>query len=452
MESKIKSMTEGKPLQLIVAFALPLMLGNVFQQLYTVVDGIVVGNFLSVAGLAAIGAADWLYWGMFSIGQGFAQGFSIKMAQNFGATKIKELKENIADSLVLTLTISTLLIVIGQFIAKPVLVLLNTPDDIIGMTLQYIRIIFCGIGVNMLYNLAAAILRSLGDSKTPLNAMIVASVVNIVLDLVFIVIFKSGIAGAAIATIVGQVVSGLYCLYFIRKIELIKLSKNDFLASLHRYYELFVLGFPMAFQNGIIAMGGMIVQSVVNNYGTSFIGGFTATNKLYGILEIAAVSFGYSMVTYAGQNLGAGKYNRIREGVKAANILAVVTSLVISAIMIIFGKPVLSLFLSGNAEEVSAALQVGYEFLFTMSVLLFILYILHVTRSTIQGMGNTFLPMISGVIEFVMRISCVMYLPSIVGYRGVFIAEPAAWLGADIVLITSYFYLIKKLEKQQKQF
>lgn len=449
MTVKVKSMTEGKPIQLIIGFALPLMLGNIFQQFYTVVDGIVVGNYFSVSGLAAIGAADWLYWGIFAMGQGLAQGFSILMAQNFGANKIKQLKENIADSTVLTIVLSFLIFIFGQVIAKPVFVLLKTPADILPISLSYIRCIFCGITVNMIYNLLAAILRSLGDSKTPLNAMIVASVTNIVLDLFFIVVCKMDIKGAAIATILGQIVSGLYCYYFIRKITFIKLSKDDFQASVSRYAHLVKLGLPMALQFGIIAVGGMIVQSAVNSYGTTFIAGFTATNKLYGLLEIAAVSFGFSMVTYVGQNLGANNLERIKQGYRSANIVAIVTSLIISITVIVFGREILSLFLSGEPQQVEIALEFGYQFLCVMAYGLVILYVLHVTRNAIQGLGNTFLPMVSAVVEFVMRISAVFFLPKYLSVTGIFLAEPLAWFGADIVLITSYFYLMHKLQKER---
>ncbi len=445
--SNIKTMTEGKPLKLIIAFALPLMLGNVFQQLYTVVDTIVVGNFLSVAGLAAIGAGDWLYWGIFASVQGFAQGFSIKMAQNFGAGKYDKLKGNIADSIILSIIISTIVFIIGQLIVVPVLNILQTPADIIGMTMLYLRTVFFGIPVTMAYNLAASILRSLGDSKTPLNAMIVASITNIILDLTFVVVFKLGIAGAAIATVLAQLVSGLYCLYFIKKIDIIKLTKDDYKSGLMNYFILFKLGYPMAFQNLIIAIGGMIVQSVVNKSGVTFIAGFTATNKLYGLLEIAAVSFGYAMVTYIGQNLGARKIDRIKSGVKAATILSIGISMIISMIMIIFGKNILSLFLSGTPSEVEAAMSVAYKFLCIMSYGLSILYILHVIRSSLQGMGNTFLPMVSGVVEFIMRTSSVLLLPLFIGEMGIFLAESLAWLGADVVLITSYFFIIRKLDK-----
>lgn len=297
----------------------------------------------------------------------------------------------------------------------------------------------------MAYNLFACILRSMGDGKTPLQAMVVASVTNIVLDLVFVLVFQWGIAGAAVATLIAQLVSGCFCLYHIRKLDFIRFTKADFRIQPRMFAELLKLGSPMAFQNCIIAIGGMIVQFVINGFGVIFIAGFTASNKLYGILEIAATSYGYAMITYVGQNLGAGKYKRIRQGMRAAVRLAIVTSVVIAAVMLLFGKVILGWFISGTPREVEQTLRVAYFYLAVMSVCLPVLYILHVVRSAIQGMGNTVLPMVSGIVEFVMRTAAVLLLPLAVGEAGVFFAETAAWMGADVVLVTSYFILAGKL-------
>ena len=441
----IKVMTEGKPGKLILSFALPLMLGNVFQQFYTVVDTMVVGKVLGVNALAAVGAADWMNWMMLGIVQGFAQGFAILMAQEFGAKKISQLRKVIGNSTVLAALSSIVLVLIGQLIARPVLVLLQTPTDIMNGALLYLRIMFWGIPIVMAYNLLASILRSLGDGKTPLKSMVVASITNIVLDLLFVLVFKWGIAGAAIATLIAQVISSVYCYYYIRKIEILRLSKEDFVLQGSLDSKLMTLGIPMAFQNCIIAVGGMIVQFVVNGFGVLFIAGFTATNKLYGILEIAATSYGYAMITYIGQNLGAGKYKRIREGMRAATIIAVITSVVIAAIMLVFGKIILGAFISGTPQEIEQTMEIAYLYLAIMSIFLPVLYILHVTKSTLQGMGNTFMPMMSGVAEFIMRTASALYLPLAVGEIGIFFAEIAAWVGADIILIISYIKESKKL-------
>lgn len=445
MASHVKNMTEGKPARLLLTFSLSLVAGNVFQQLYTVVDTMVVGKYLGVNALAAVGASDWLNWLMLGVIQGLTQGFGIKMAQEFGAGREDELRKSVGSSAVLSLLSAVVLMALGQFAARPVLMLLQTPGEIIEYSLLYLRIMFAGVPIVMLYNLLACILRSLGDSRTPLNAMIVASLTNIVLDYLFVLGFGWGIAGAAAATLIAQAVSGVFCFWHIRKIAFLKIEKEDFRLQKDRTFRLFVLGLPMAFQNGIIAIGGMIVQFVVNGYGVIFIAGFTATNKLYGLLEIAGTSYGYAMVTYVGQNLGAGKFERIQSGMRAAMGIAMVTSIIIAVCMLVLGKNILGLFISGTPEVVEQTMQIAYFYLAVMSVCLPILYVLHVTRSAIQGMGNTVLPMLSGVAEFVMRTLSIIFLPMLMGETGIFFAEIAAWLGADVVLVASYFKVMRSL-------
>lgn len=448
MTSHTKTMTEGKPAFLILTFALPLMIGNVFQQLYTVVDTMVVGKALGVPALAAIGAADWMNWLMLGVIQGITQGFGILMAQAFGAGKYKELRQTVGCSAILSLLSSVLLLCAGQCIAHPVLSLLQTPPEIMDNALLYLRIMYLGVPIVMSYNLFATILRSLGDGRTPLLAMIAAAVVNILLDLLFVLVFGFGIGGAAAATLIAQLFSSLFCLYRIRRIEVLSLCPVDFCLQGHLPAKLLMLGFPMAFQNAVISVGGMIVQFVVNGFGVIFIAGFTATNKLYGVLEVAATSYGYSMITYAGQNLGAGKITRIRKGMRAALTISLVTSALIAAVMLLFGRAILSGFISGTPQEFELTLQVAYRYLAVMSTFLPILYILHVTRSTIQGMGNTVLPMVSGIAEFIMRAASAILLPAVVGESGIFYAEIMAWAGADLILVISYFVVIKKTETQ----
>ncbi len=447
MTSHIKSMTEGKPASLIFSFALPLMAGNVFQQLYTVVDTMVVGKAIGVSALAALGAADWLNWMMLGIIQGFTQGFGILMAQEFGAGRYDNLRRSIGNSAILSLLSSLILLGLGQLLARPILTLLQTPPEILPDALLYLRIMYIGIPVVMAYNLSASVLRSLGDGRTPLHAMIVAATTNIGLDLLFVLVFHLGIAGAAAATLIAQLISSLFCLYHIRRIDILAFEKNDFsLRDRRLSLRLLMLGFPMAFQNAIISIGGMIVQFVVNGFGVIFIAGFTATNKLYGVLEVAATSYGYSMVTYAGQNLGAGRTDRIRRGMRSAVLISLLTSLVITLLMIFAGKLILGCFISGTPEEFEQTLAIAYYYLAVMSICLPILYILHITRSAIQGMGNTILPLASGIAEFIMRTVSAVFLPMLIGENGIFYAEIMAWTGAVIILIISYFAVIRRTE------
>ena len=447
MHRQTRDLTEGRPLPLLVSFSLPLMVGNVFQQMYTVVDTAVVGKALGVGALAALGASDWLNWMMLGVIQGLTQGFGIMMAQDFGSRQMDRLRRTIGASAVLSAIGALVLLAVGQVAIAPILRLLQTPDAIQGDTVLYLRIMFGGVPVVMAYNLFAGMIRSLGDSKTPLYAMMVASCVNIGLDLLFVLVFHWGIAGAAAATLIAQVFAAGFCLWHLGKLPVLKMKREDFRLDWSQAGQLLQLGFPMAFQNAIISVGGMVVQSVVNGFGMIFIAGFTATNKLYGILEIAATSYGYAMIPYVGQNLGARKMERIRAGQRAAIALAMVTAGVIAAVMIGCGKWIVGCFISGTPQEVEAATQVAYRYLVIMSVCLPVLYVLHVTRSCVQGMGNTMLPMLSGVSEFVMRTGTALLLPAVMGQAGIFYAEVLAWLGADLILVPSYFVVSRQCMK-----
>ena len=449
MAQRIRNMTEGSPVRLLISFALPLMAGNVFQQLYTVVDTAVVGQVVGVQALAALGAADWLNWLVFGVIQGLTQGFSILMAQYFGAGDHRELSRSVGASLTLCAISAGLILFCSQLAAHPVLRLLNTPEGIMDTALLYLRIIFAGVPVIMAYNFLAAILRALGDSKTPLYAMIVASLINVGLDLLFVMGFRWGVAGAAAATVIAQVFAGIYCYRNVRKVAVLKLEKGDFVLTRQLTGSLLKLGTPVAAQNAIISVGGMVVQSVINWYGMLFIAGFTATNKLYGILEIAATSYGYAVTSYVGQNLGGKLLKRIKQGMRSAAVIALITSAVIGACMLLFGKFFLGLFISGSVEEVTVSMEIAYHYLAIMSVTLPILYMLHIYRAALMGLGDTVIPMASGFAEMAMRISVALFLPLLLGQEGIFYAESGAWLGAAVLLVSFYYIRVHRLSEQK---
>lgn len=446
--ASVRSMTDGSPGKLIISFALPLMIGNLFQQFYTIADAAIVGQVLGVSAIAAVGAAEWIIWMVQGIIQGFTQGFSIQMAHEFGARDYKRLRNVIVNSAFLAAVSAFVLLVAGQALAKWLLGVLNTPDAVFAEASLYIRTMFWGIPVVMAYNLFAGVLRSLGDGKTPLYAMVFASILNVVLDLLFVPVLHMGVFGAAAATVIAQLCSGVFCFFKIIRIEMLKLSREDCNLSGALQLRLLNLGMPMAFQNAVISVGGMIVQFVINGFGVEFIAGFTATNKLYGMLEVAATSYGFAMTTYTGQNLGAGETQRVRAGYRSAMAIAMATSLVIAAVMVLGGKAILLCFISGEAKTVETTLAIAYRYLFIMSICLPVLYYLHVTRSCIQGMGNTVLPMLSGLAEFCMRTAAALLLPRLMGQQGIFYAEIAAWLGADLVLGVSYYYCVRRLKNQ----
>lgn len=441
----VKSMTQGNPVRLLLLFALPLMAGNVFQQLYTVTDTAIVGRTLGVQALAALGAVDWMNWLVLGVIQGITQGFSILIAQRFGAEKYQEMRKATGNACILAAVSAVFLSIVAQIMVEPAVRLLRAPEEIIPMAVTYLRVMYCGIPVVMTYNMSSAILRALGDSKTPLYAMIVASITNIVLDILFVIGFGWGVGGAAAATVLAQILSAVYCILAIRKIEILKLGNSDLKLEGRICKRLCVLAAPMAFQNAIIAVGGMIVQMVVNGFGVAFIAGFTATNKLYGVLEVAATSYGYAMVTYAGQNMGAGNKKRISQGTRAGLLIGMVTSMIITAAMLLFGRWILSCFISEDAAAGGEALNVAVRYLRNMSIFLPILYVLHIVRSCIQGMGNTVIPMVSGISEFVMRTGASFLLPVLFGENGILFAEIIAWTGADLILVPGYFYVKRKL-------
>ena len=443
-------MTKGNPYKLLFQFALPLMLGNIFQQMYTLVDTMVVGKGVGVDALAAVGASDWLNWMCFGMVAGLAQGFSIPMAQEFGAGHKDKLRKTIGNAISLAAVCAVVMLIIFQLLARPVLVLLQTPEEVLPVALRYIRIFFAGTPIVMAYNVFAATLRAMGDGKTPLYAMIVASVTNIVLDVLFVIVLPFGIAGAAVATLIAQVVSAFYCYAALRRMEGMQFVKSDFLLTKESTIHLLKLSLPLAFQNAIICIGGMIVQFVVNGFGVLFLAGYTASNKLYGLLEIAAVSFGYAISTYVGQNVGAGEYKRLKSGHVAAIVVSLTTSFVISATMLLLGKKFIGLFLSGTPEEIAAASAVAWRYLLFMSLALSALYLLYAYRSALQGMGNTLIPMLSGILEFLLRTGMVLGLTGFIGSDGIFFAEISAWIGAAILLAISYYVIMAKKFKKEE--
>ncbi len=439
------NMTKGDPLKLIFVFALPLMLGNIFQQLYTVVDTAIVGKGVGMDALAALGCVDWLNWMMIGIAQAVTQGFAIRTSQKFGEGDIAGLKKFCGQSAVLSAVLAVLYFLIVQSMLPVFLRLLHVPPELSPMSELYTRIILCGTPIVFFFNYCSATLRAVGNSKTPLKAMIIAALTNIVLDALAVFVLDMGIAGAAIATVLAQCLSGIVCALKVYNTPELRFVYADLKPSIPILKNLIMIGMPSALRNMIIAFGGMTVQTIVNGFGTGFIAGFTATNKLYGVLEIAAISYGYAITTYVGQNYGAGNHMRIKQGLKASVKLAICTSLVIAAIMIGFGKPITSLFISSDIPELLAeAKRVSYLYLCTMASFLPVLYLLYIFQGLLQGVGDTVNPMISGIIEFFVRVSIAL----IIGYTGyelgIFSAEIFAWFGAAAYML---FHSLRKVKK-----
>lgn len=441
---RTREMTAGRPIRLIVEFALPMMAGNICQQLYTIVDAAFVGQVAGFQALAAVGAADWLNWMVMGIVFGFTHGFSIVISQRFGAGDGEGLRKAVGNSVSLTFFICLLLMLVSQLFAPPLLTLLKTPDDIKPMAVRYLRIIYAALPVLSAYNVQAAVLRAVGDSRTPFRAMVIASATNILLDYLFVAVFRMGVTGAALGTVIAQAVSVIYCTFVILRMPTLKISSADLRIDRRTSRRLIALGIPGAAQNTVIGLGGLAIQRVLNGFGTVFIAGFTATNKLYGLMEMAATSYGGAISTYSGQNYGARKIGRIRKGVSSGAKLALVTSVVIAAALFVVGRPVLSLFVSESEAQVEDVLDIAQKYLNRMLIALPLLYLLYVYRSALSGMGDTLTPLISGMAELFMRVTTVILLPKLIGRDGVYFAEAAAWTGAEIILMTVYCARIRR--------
>ena len=445
IDMKTKSMTEGKSFSLILKFALPLMLGSVFQEFYTITDTVIVGQFLGVGALAAVGIGGWITWMLLAAVQGFCQGFSVLAAQAFGAKKTDDANVQMGNSLLLSVIISVACATLGQFILAPLLKLLNTPAEVFGDALLYLRIYYAGCPITMAYNYAASHLRAYGNSKAPLIATIIASIVNIGLDILFVGPFGWGIAGAVIATLIAQLVAAIYSFCALLKIDFVKFQKSNIKMDTSLSAKQMKMGLPMSVQYIMISIGGIIVQFVVNRYGITFIAGMTATNRLYTLLETAAISYGYAITTYVGQNVGAGRIDRIKSGMVSGNVIAVATSFIIMTAMFVFGKNLVSMFISGTPEEISEALKVAWKYLLIMSAFLPVLYSLHIFKAAVVGFGDSFFAMMSGVAELVLRVGASFLLPVYFGKMNLFYAEPLAWIAAWLVLIAGYVYLYRKV-------
>ena len=360
---QIKDMTKGTPAKLILSFAFPLMAGNVFQQLYTFVDTLIVGQKLGIQALAAMGATEWLCFVMYGFVQGITQGCSVIISRYFGEKQREQVQQSVFTAYIIAAIMAVLFVGVGQALLYPALKFLQTPPEILKMAYTYLKILYTGIPITFAYNILAAILRAFGNSRAPLTAMIIASLSNIVLDVWFVIVLGWDIRGAAYGTLAAQMLAAAYCAVVIRNIEDARIGKQYRKLEIQSLKEQLRLGIPMGLQNIITAMGGLVVQSVINGFGILFIAGYTAANKLYGLLEIAASSYGYALSTYTAQNVGAGEKQRIKKGFTDAILIGIVTGMLMSLIMLAFGKPILQLFVSETEVMVQEAIRIGYHFL-----------------------------------------------------------------------------------------
>ncbi|MBO4988615.1 MAG: MATE family efflux transporter [Lachnospiraceae bacterium] len=443
-QNRTTDLTIGNPFTLLLGFSIPLMIGNIFQQLYTFADALIVGQKVGPFAMAAISSTEWITFIMFSVIGGITQGCSVIISAFFGRHDEEGVEKSIYSTYIVSLVTAVLFIVLGQLMIRPTLTLLHTPTEIIVLSTQYLRILFSGIPITVLYNMLSAIMRALGNSKQPLYAMVIASLSNVVLDLLFIVVFDMGVAGAAIATIIGQGFACLYCIIVIKYTHMYTVHLSGTLFSKEIAKDQLKLGLPMGLQSVITATGGLFVQATANGFGIIFVTGYAAANKLYALLEIAATSYAQGSLTYTAQNNGTHNTGRIKEGLRASLLIGCLTAVIMSVIMLFAGKTILGLFITTTEMDVTASISIGYQFLQILALGFPLLYILYIVRACVQGLGDSFYPMLSSFIQVIMRVSCALFLTRIIGFSGIFWGELCAWIGADVFLI---IVLIKKLYK-----
>lgn len=437
-----KDMTQGSPMRLILGFAVPLLFGLLFQQFYSMVDTIIVGHYLGVEALASVGATGSVNFLIIGFCMGVCNGFAIPVAQEFGARHEGNLRKYVANCVWLSAIFAVVMTIAVVALCRPILQAMRTPANIIDGSYNYIVIIFLGIPITYLYNMTAAILRSLGDSRTPVIFLVMAAILNIFLDLLCIIVFPMGVAGAAVATVASQAVAGLCCLVFMyKKFTILKMSGEEWKWNPQFVGKLCNMGIPMGLQYSITAIGSVVLQSAVNSIGSDAVAAVTAGGKLSMLLMCPFDAMGSTMATYGGQNVGAGKLDRVDGGLKSCVLLGAIYSVIAALIVYTVGRPMLLLFL--DAGE-TAILDNAYVFIRVNVLFYFFLALVNIVRFLIQGMGFSKLAVFAGAFEMIARGLMGFALVPFFGFRAVCFANPLAWVFADIFLIPAFFYVRKK--------
>lgn len=438
-------MTVGKPSKLIIQFMIPMFLGNVFQQFYNVADSIVAGQFLGVQALAAIGSTGSLMFFVTGWMNGMSSGFAILVSQWFGAKKYDRMRHYVAMSVYLSIILSVLMTVGFLAANVPILRMMNYSPDIMPDVTAYMGIIYAGLIVTAAYNALAAFLRALGDSRSPLYFLIISAAINVVLDIVFIVYGGMGVDGCAYATVIAQAISALLCfIYIVKRYPILHLKREDFRISFCSWGRLLALGIPMALQFSITAIGTIIVQGAVNVYGEIYMAGFSAAGKLQNIIATVFSAFGATIATYVGQNRGAGKMDRVRQGVRTTQMMIIVYSVFAMAVVLLLGRYMMWIFVSPSETEVIDVAVLYFRTVFWCYPFLGSIFLY---RNTLQGLGYGLVPMLGGVFELVARAGIVLLVAGRTSFVGVCLSDPAAWLSALIPLVPYYIYIMKKWKK-----
>lgn len=439
-------MTSGSPVRLIFQFMIPVCLGNIFQQFYNVADSIVAGQFIGVNALAAIGSTGSLMFFVTGWLNGLSSGFAILVSQRFGAKRYDQMRHYVAMSIYLAAAFAIVMTVGLLILNEPILRMMNFSDEIMPDVTAYMGIIYAGLIVTAAYNSLAAFLRALGDSKSPLYFLIISAVINVGLDIAFIVCFGMGVEGCAYATVIAQGISAVLCfVYILKKFPILHLKEEDFRISFRSFGHLLSLGIPMGLQFSITAIGTIIVQGAVNVYGEIYMAGFAAAGKLQNIITTVFTAFGATIATFVGQNRGAGKMDRVKTGVKYTQIMILIWSVVMMALVFFFGKYMMFLFVSASETEVIDAAVIYFRTVFWCYPFLGSIFLY---RNTLQGMGYGMVPMLGGVFELAARSVIVMIVAGRTSFAGVCLSDPAAWIAALIPLVPYYIYTMRKWDKK----
>ena len=430
-KSKMKNLTEGSPAKLIIGFAIPMFLGMLFQQFYSMVDTMIVGKFLGLKPLAGVGSTGSLNFMVIGFCIGVCNGFAIPVAQKFGAKDDSALRRFVANATWLCIGFAAVMTIAASVFCRDILLFLRTPQNVFQYAYWYMLIIFLGIPCTFLYNFLAALIRSLGDSRTPVVFLAISSVLNIVLDLVFILVFRWGVIGAALATVLSQGISGVCCLFYVgRTFPILHGSRNEWKVQPRYMVRLCTIGIPMGLQYSITAIGTLVIQAAVNGFGATVMAGVTAAGRLGNFLSCPIEALGQTMAPYVGQNVGAGKLKRVSKGLKAASLMGFCVSAV--------------LFLDAGEVE---AMGYAYQYMTVTAAGYCLLTLVNTVRFTIQGMGFSGIAILAGVFEMVARTLAGTLLVAVAGYFGICMANTLAWIFADAFLIPAFFLCRRRLEK-----
>ncbi|MDR3275778.1 MAG: MATE family efflux transporter [Treponema sp.] len=440
-----KNLTVGNPAQLILSFALPLIIGNLFQQFYAMADTFIVGRTLGVGALAAVGSTGSLNFFILGFIMGFTQGTSIITSQRFGAGDEAGVRRSFAASIILDILAALVMMIISVALTRPLLELLRTPADIIDQAYSYIVYIFAGIPAIVLFNMLSNVMRAVGDSHTPLVILVAACLINIALDFLFILVFKRGVQGAAYATVIAQLIAGLLCIpVILKKIPILHIRREDWKLDRAEFWVHIRVALPMGFQMSLIAIGALVVQFALNGLGTLAVAAFTAASKIDQIATLPMSSFGAAMTTYVAQNYGARKIDRIRKGLFQCLAISGSFSIVIGVLFFLFGHNLAAIFVEGDTTVTGLA----HTYLMINGSCYIILAILFVCRQSLQGLGNSLVPTVAGIMELVMRMLAGIFLAQYFGFTGVCWASPLAWLGAAAPLFAAVLSNLKKLNRE----